>query len=246
MLLRHSTVLLEVAGRRVLFEPSLSPSFSAQGVFSAPTPARDPSELGPLDVVCISSGEVTSFDPRTLLALDAKRASILVNDDDTAARVRHLGWRRVRVLAAGQSVDIGGLRFLASPGRGVFGSAVGFVVDDRGFRSFRVWHTGPLPALETDATVAGFAAAHPVDVVLGCSNGLRLRTGGPPLQAEYADVVTLARVAQAHTLVPIGNEATPAGVFSLVWARDNDEATSPSAPPAVVRPTPGDWFVATR
>jgi L-ascorbate metabolism protein UlaG (beta-lactamase superfamily) len=243
MLLRHSTVLLEVAGRRVLFEPSLSPSFSAQGLFSAPAPARDPTELGPLDVVCISSGEVTSFDPHTLRALDARRASILVGDDDTAARVRHLGWRRVRVLAAGHSVDIGGLRFTASPGRGVFGDAVGFVVDDRGFR---LWHTGPLPALETDATVAGFAAAHPVDVVLGCSNGLRLRTGGPPLQAEVADVVTLARVAQARTLLHIGNDATPAGIFSLVWAHDNDEPTSPRAPPAVVRPTPGDWFVATR
>jgi L-ascorbate metabolism protein UlaG (beta-lactamase superfamily) len=243
MLLRHSTVLLEIAGRRVLFEPSLSPSFSAQGLFSAPTPARDPSELGPLDVVCISSGEVTSLDPRTLLALDAKRASILVGDDDTAARVRHLGWRRVRVMTAGNSVDIGGLRFLASPGHGVFGAAVGFVVDDRGFR---VWHTGPLAALETDATVAGFAAAHPVDVVLGCSNGLRLRTGGAPLQAEYADVVTLARVAQARTLVPIGNDATPAGVFSLVWARDDDEDALHNAPPAVVRPTPGDWFAATR
>ena len=244
--LRHTTVVAEVAGRRVVFDPSLSLSFSAPGVFTGPLPARHADEIGPVDLVCISSGEATSFDPRTLTALDAWHASILVGDDDTARRVRQLGWRRVRVVSPTTPVDVGGLRIQASPGRGLTGPAIGFVVGSANREGPRLWHTGLLPPLEVDARAAAFASANPVDVVLGCAWGLRSRTGGPPLQADIDDVAALARLARARVLLPIGRDAVAAGLFSLVWEQE--------APAVAVdqhrgglhieRPVNGTWYVA--
>jgi len=239
--LRHTTVIAEIAGRRVVFDPSLSPSFSAQGVFAGPLPARHADEVGPVDLVCISSGEATSFDPRTLVALDARHASILVGDDDTARRIRQLGWRRVRVVSPTTPVDVGGLRIQASPGRGLLGPAVGFVVGSANHDGARLWHTGLLPPLEVDARAAAFASANPVDVVLGCAWGLRSRTGGPPLQADVDDVAALARLARAQVLLPIGRDAVATGLFSLVWEQEPMPVVVEQGL-RIERPVNGTWY----
>lgn len=242
-------MLADVAGRRVLFDPSLSPSFSAPGVFSAPPAARDADALGPVDVVCISSGEVTALDVRTLDALSLRGASVFVGDDDTARRVRQRGLRRVRVLRPGQPVDVVGLRIEASPARGLVGEAIGFTVHGPGTPG--LWHTGPLPPLEVDARAASFASAHPVDVVLGCAWGLTTRAGGPPLAADLDDVAALARIARAHVLLPIGADADVAGVFRLGLERPvPTSTTTPSTPSAptttttlrIERPVRGTWY----
>ena len=216
---------------------------------SAPPAARAADELGPLDVVCISSGEPTAFDPRTLDALDARFASILVGDDDTARRVRQRGWRRVRVVQPGDAVDVAGLRIIASPGRGLTGPAVGFVVGAGGVAGGpRLWHTGSLPPLEVDARAAIFANDHRVDVVLGCAWGLRARTGGPPLLADLDDVIALARLAHAKVLLPIATDAATVGLFSLVWEREtviSDVDVDVSRGLRVERPVNGTWYKLT-
>jgi hypothetical protein len=237
MHLRHTSVLVELPGarltpRRVLFDPSLQPSFSMQGLFVAPPSPRRPESLGPLDVVCISSSDPTSFDPKSLVALDTRRAAVLVPDDSVARRVRHLGLTKVRVMRPGDVAETAGLVVRASPGRGVVGDAIGFHVMDRdevraGLPGRGLWHTGLLPPLEVDAAASTFATLHPADVVLACTWGLRLRAGGPPLLADVLDATTLARLAGARLLVPLGQEARPAGVFSLVWT-----SSSPSSPPS--------------
>ncbi len=225
-----------------MFDPSLSPSFSAQGVFAAPSPARHADELGPVDLVCISSGEATNFDPRTLAALDARHASILVGDDDTARRVRQLGWRRVRVVSPTTPVDVGGLRVQASPGRGLLGPAVGFVIGSANHTGLRVWHTGPLAPLEVDARVAAFASAHAADVVLGCAWGLRARIGGPAVQAGVDDVAALARLARARMLLPIGRDAVATGLFSLVWEPADVVNLDVGRSLHIERPVNGTWY----
>jgi len=255
MPLRHTSVLVDIAGRRVLFDPSLSPSFSAQGVFAAPPAARAPEELGPLDLVCVSSGELTSFDARTVARLDLGRARILVPDDDTAARVRRLGHSRVRVVRAGDTVAVAGLVVHVSPGRGVASDAVGFHVAHAGASTTTtssaataaIWHTGLVPPLDVDARVAAFAGAHGARVVLGCAWGLRLRAGGPDYAASLDDVITLARLARARVLFPLGaskDAASPAGVFSLVLARSPPlpEPLPDSVDLAVRLPLAGTWY----
>jgi hypothetical protein len=267
--LRHTSVLVDIAGRRVLFDPSLSPSFSAQGVFAAPPSARSPDELGPLDLVCVSSGELTSFDPRTVARLDLGRARILVPDDDTAARVRRLGHRRVRVVRAGDTVAVAGLVVHVSPGRGVASDAVGFHIAHADAWSTStststptstststpttttaaasIWHTGLVPPLDVDARVAAFAGTHAARVVLGCAWGLRLRAGGPDYAASLDDAITLARLARARVLFPLGasrDAATPTGVFSLVLGRSPPppEPLPESADLAVRLPLAGTWY----
>jgi hypothetical protein len=256
MYLRHTSVLAEIPGarltpRRVLFDPSLQPSFSMQGLFSAPPSPRREESLGPLDLICISSSDPTSFDPRSLAALDTRRAAVLVPDDSVARRVRHLGLTKVRVLRPGDVTETAGLVVRASPGRGVVGEAIGFHVMDRdearaGFAGRGLWHTGLLPPLEVDAASSTFATLHPADVVLGCAWGLRLRAGGPPLFADVLDVTTLARLAGARLLVPLGQEVRPAGVFSLVWESPSSSSSSSSSsspgPGPALRPLgPGAW-----
>jgi hypothetical protein len=255
MRLRHTSVLVELPGmralpRRVLFDPSLQPSFSMQGLFSAPPSPRREEALGALDLVCISSSDPTSFDPRSLAALDTRRAAVLVPDDSVARRVRHLGLTKVRVMRPGDVAETAGLVVRASPGRGVVGDAIGFHIVDRDEARAGVprglWHTGLLPPLEVDAAASTFATLHPADVVLGCAWGLRLRAGGPPLLADVLDATTLARLAGARVLVPLGQEARPAGVFSLVWeapslASTTDAPAASSVGPALRPLDRGAW-----
>lgn len=258
MRLRHTSVLVEVPGvralpRRVLFDPSLQPSYSMQGVFSAPPSPRREEALGALDLVCISSADPTSFDPRSLAALDTRGAAVLVPDDSVARRVRDLGLTKVRVMRPGDVAETAGLVVRASPGRGVVGEAIGFHIVDRDEARAGsprgLWHTGLLPPLEVDAAASTFATLHPADVVLGCAWGLRLRAGGPPLLADVLDATTLARLAGARVLVPLGREARPAGVFSLVWESPPSDAGSPEASSGAASSTglalrpldPGAW-----
>lgn len=245
MLLRHTSVLATVGGRRLLFDPSLSSSFSAQGFFEAPSAARPPTSLGPLDLVCIGGGDPTSFDPRTLRHLDGERASFLVGDEDTARRVRQQGHRRVRVLRPFERTEVLGLTITASPAVGLLAPAVGFHVRSHEGRS--LWHTGLVPPLDVDASAALFAEQHPAELVLGAAPALSAFASDPGLLAERDDVIALADLANAQQLIPIGEDAVPTGLFSLVWRR-RVPSMLPSSPSSrqrahvVERPQRGIWY----
>ncbi len=237
--LRHTSVLVEIDGRRVLFDPSLEPSFSAQGLFSGPDVVRGPTRLGPIDVVCVSCGDVSAFDPRTVTALmgkDADGPRFIVPDDDVAKRVRQLGFRRVRVAREGDVIATAGLRISTSPARAIMSGGLGYVVESD---STRVWHTGLVPPLEVDADAGIFAERHhPCDVAFICAWGLRLRSGGPALFADVGDAEVLARLARAKVAVAMGQDARPAGVFSMVFETD---ASSLGPSSGLISPEPGRW-----
>jgi hypothetical protein len=197
-----------------------------------------PEQLGVVDVVLCTSGLPGAFDEESYGRLDAAAATVLVPDEPTARRVRRAGRsRRVRVAGAGDVLRIGPLVVSISPARappGAAAAAVGFhvtgAVDDDGEPGGRgpvgaaAWHTGPIPPLDVDAVVAGFAADHRADVVLGAGPVFGWRSGGPAFLAGIADVQALARRAGARAVVPLGLEVDVAPPLSGVVGRLTDDA----------------------
>jgi L-ascorbate metabolism protein UlaG (beta-lactamase superfamily) len=117
--LGHSTLLLEVGGRRVLTDPVFgeraSPfSFAGPRRFH-PTPVRL-DELPPLDAVLLSHDHYDHLCKATMTAL-AKGAVPVVTSLGVGAHLEALGWPRARIheLDWGESLEVGGVRFSANP-----------------------------------------------------------------------------------------------------------------------------------
>lgn len=244
MVLRHTTVLIEIAGQRVLVDPCFAPGLGAGGVLQAPAPAVLPDELGPLDLVLVTSGLPGALDRSGYGALDTRRAVVLVPDEGVRRRVLRAGVaRRVRVVGAGDVVRVGPLSIAVSPAQVPMlwpaARAVGFCIEGAGAR---VWHTGPLPPLDVAADAVAFATDHAVDVVLGVSPGVALRVGGPPWFAGVADLQALARLARARAVVPLGDDIGVAPLLAGVMVDEGAQrsATSPGPPLATV--AAGEWL----
>jgi len=117
--LGHSTVLLEVGGRRVLTDPVFgeraSPlSFAGPRRFH-PTPARL-DELPPLDAVLLSHDHYDHLCKQTIAAL-ARSPVPIVTSLGVGAHLEALGVapQRVVELDWGESQEVGGVRFSAAP-----------------------------------------------------------------------------------------------------------------------------------
>ena len=239
-------------GLRLLVDPCLSPHFGAPGVLrelSLPPPAG---RIGRLDVVCVTSGDIGSFDLDTVRKLDVSAAYFLVPDKRVRDQLALLGHRRVRIVAAGDVVPFGPLLVTVSPARGILGGGVGFHfagigVDDvsdvgGAERQPTLWHTGPVPPIEVDARSTSFAADHEASVVCGCASGFAVATSGPALFADVDDCAALARLARAGVLMPIARGARPAGLFSWVLSSKDSSTVSSTAALAIVDPQPGTWY----
>jgi L-ascorbate metabolism protein UlaG (beta-lactamase superfamily) len=227
LVVRNTTVVVELAGLRVLIDPCFAPGLGAPGIWSAGAPALLPESLGHVDVVLVTGAVPGGFDDDGYARLDARGAAVLVPDETTRRRaLRAPHTRRVRVVAAGDVVAVGPLVVTASPARPAFGVGTGFHLrtrdggdgDDVTRGDVALWHTGALPPLDVDATVAGFAADHGADVVLGVCVAVGWRSGGPSWSAGLDDVVVLARRAGASSLVPLGRDVAVAPLLSGVLA----------------------------
>ena len=144
--LGHATVLIEMAGVRVLTDPFLR---SRIGPLQRHGPMPDPSTLE-ADLIVVSHGHRDHFDPRSIEALPG-RPWIVVPRGLASAFPREAAARVVEV-AAGESVDVAGLRIEAvtarhwiSPGARR-AQPVGFVLDG-GPRVYFAGDTGRLEAL---------------------------------------------------------------------------------------------------
>ncbi|MFD8386935.1 MBL fold metallo-hydrolase [Streptomyces sp. NPDC059679] len=124
----HSTVLAEIDGRRVLFDPvwgdRCSP-FSFAGpkrIHSVPVPLR---ELGPVDVVVISHDHYDHLDMPTIRALVRSEAHFVV-PLGVGAHLERWGVpeRRMTELDWRESTEAAGLRFTATPARHFCGRAL--------------------------------------------------------------------------------------------------------------------------
>ncbi|GAA4872338.1 MBL fold metallo-hydrolase [Kitasatospora terrestris] len=119
--LGHATVLAELDGRRVLFDPVWSERCSPFG-FTGPKrlhPVPIPlTELGPVDVVVISHDHYDHLDMPTVQALAAAGADFAV-PLGVGAHLEHWGIpaKRIVELDWWQSAEVAGLKLTATPAR---------------------------------------------------------------------------------------------------------------------------------
>lgn len=192
--LGHATVLIEMAGVRVLTDPFLRPRI---GPLQRHGPVPDPATLE-ADVVLISHGHRDHFDRRSLEALPG-RPSIVVPRGLASAFPRDLASQVVEV-AAGESVDLAGMtigavraRHWISPGARR-AQPIGYVLDG-GPRMYFAGDTGRFEAL---ARLVG-----QVDLAF-----LPVWTWGPHLGPGHLGPRSAAEVAR---------EIAPAAVVPIHW-----------------------------
>lgn len=105
----HGTVLIEVAGARILTDPLLR---RHMGPLLRRGPLPEPGLLGDLDVILISHLHVDHLDIRSLRLLD-KRTPVLIPEHG-AALVRRQGFADVRSLAPDEVMEMAGVRIEAT------------------------------------------------------------------------------------------------------------------------------------
>jgi L-ascorbate metabolism protein UlaG (beta-lactamase superfamily) len=128
--LGHSTVVIEVDGTRLVTDPTLRRRIWHLRRSEAVTTAA----VGELDGILISHAHFDHLDLQSLERLD--RSIAVVVPDGVGGLVRRRGFARVLDVAAGDELEIGGVRVRAThaehaPGRGPFSprsAALGYVV----------------------------------------------------------------------------------------------------------------------
>ncbi|MCC7072960.1 MAG: MBL fold metallo-hydrolase [Deltaproteobacteria bacterium] len=235
--IRHRTMLIELDGRRVLVDPSFEPAFGAPGLVTAPAPAFDAGAVGDVDLVLVTGCEPGAFGAASARRLRDRAAPWLVPDEGVAKALRHQGFRRVRVVAAGQRLHVGGVDVVVSPSASLATwPGVGFHLS-RGGRT--LWCAGAPPPIDVDGGAAAFAKGHPAEVAAVCALGLAI--GGTPLTLDADDAELLARLARARYLVPLHLDATPTGIGALVLTQARALQGHPPAGPRLVVVPAGTW-----
>jgi hypothetical protein len=245
-LIRFQTLLVEMAGVRVLFDPCFSKRLGFGPLLDAPDVAYAPDELGRVDVVCISSADPFAFDPYATKRLRDRHAACLTGSASVARALRGQGFTKVKQLRPQQSVRVRGIEVTASPlrpirwpsGFSAFGEqAVGFHLARAG-RTF--WFAGAPPPLDKDATVFGFAREHAAEA-MSCA-ALGLAAFGEPLVLDEDDAELCARAAKARVRFRLGLDVQPSALGAFLLAQPQAPAAGiPHRVPTVV-PLPGTWY----
>jgi len=109
----HSTILIELAGMKILTDPWFIDSF--MGIVTHPRGIGIRIEDMPdLDLILVSHGHFDHCDIKALSTLN-KSAAVIVSDDKTAARIRRLGYSDVSVLDPWESKLVSRISVTALP-----------------------------------------------------------------------------------------------------------------------------------
>lgn len=109
----HSTHLFLMGELRILTDPWFSdPAFGA--LRHERGPAVGPEDLGPLDIIAITHDHPDHADLAAMDRMD-KRAHVVVNGGDLAAKVRARGFREVTVLAPWEHIQVKDVAVIAVP-----------------------------------------------------------------------------------------------------------------------------------
>jgi L-ascorbate metabolism protein UlaG (beta-lactamase superfamily) len=212
-LLRHATLLVEIAGRRLLVDPMLDPAGARPPVANTANDRRNPLVELPepaaiavtgVDAVIVTHLHADHLDD-TAVRLLPSATPMLCQPPDIAA-LEERGFSDVR--AVGDELDWEGVRLVRTGGRhgtGKIGEAMapvsGFVLSAAGEPSLYVagdtiWCHEVAAALD----------AHRPDVVV-VNAGAACFTEGDPITMTADDVVVVARHAPAARVVAVHLEA---------------------------------------
>jgi L-ascorbate metabolism protein UlaG (beta-lactamase superfamily) len=144
----HATLLIEVAGLRILTDPFLRHRL---GPLERHGPLPDPDALGDVDVVLVSHGHRDHFDRASLAALRGHPTIVVPRGLGGPTR-RAVGGEVIE-LVAGEEATVRGVRIAAVPARHWIAPGapraqpVGYVVD-AGRRTWFAGDTGRLPGMD--------------------------------------------------------------------------------------------------
>jgi len=241
MKLRHSMFLLELGDRRALVDPCFSRGLGFGPVLDVAPPALPAERVGRYDLLLVTSGRADQFSARSLKELPGRSAWCLVPDETVARKLRHAGYRRVRVVAGGDRLEVAGLQVEVAPsvdaltGR----AAVGYRLA-RGPRS--IFHAGTPPPLDLAADLVRWARQHPTEVAL-CPWDAWTLADGRRVTMGSLDAQLLAALLRARTVVATCDDARPSLVGGLLATRVPGAPRSELADgPRVVVAEPGVWY----
>lgn len=214
---RNATMIIEIAGKRVLVDPMLGAKHSSM---PAPTDAgtkeRNPlvdltlplADLLEVDVIVVTHIHPDHWDAAAASLL-GRDIPVLVQHEADAAQITEVGFTDVRVLES--SLAIGGIRFTRTEGQHGsdaflaanpdFGQVMGFVIEASGeptayFAGDTVWHKGVQSAL----------ADHSPDVIV-LNTGEATWAGGEVIIMGKEDVVHVHEQAPQAQIVAVHMEA---------------------------------------
>jgi len=109
----HSTLLMDVAGKKVVTDPWYNEPVYG-GIYHRRPPGIPLEKLADVDVILISHAHKDHYDEKALARLN-KEALVIVPDDKLARRVRGLGYSKVEKLRPWERKSDGGLTVVAVP-----------------------------------------------------------------------------------------------------------------------------------
>ncbi len=192
--LGHATTLIEVDGVRLLTDPVLRDRILHLRRRTAPV---DASAYADVDAVLVSHGHADHMDPRSLRKVAGAPRTIVPRGLGGAFRRR--GLPGAEEIAAGESIEVGGVRVTATParhdGRRVpFGRsipAIGYLIEG----SSRVYFAGDTDLFD------GMSGIGPVELALLPVGGWGPRVGAGHLDPPRA-AIAAARI-KPRVVVPI-------------------------------------------
>ena len=189
----HSTMLIELAGLRILTDP-----WFTDPVFGIVTHSKSPGmtieDVPDIDVVLVSHGHFDHCDLKALSKLN-KSATVIVPESKTAGRIKKLGYSEVAVLAPWESRVISNVSVTAVPASHPVPEC-GYVMASAGTAVYFGGDTRYVSELQQ------IGETFDIEVALLPINGLRLPFLGK-VAMDPADAAEAALQLKARIAIPI-------------------------------------------
>ena len=228
-LLRNATLLVELAGRRILVDPMLGPVGSYPAIENTPRPRPNPLvplppvELEPLDAVIVTHLHRDHYDPTAAETL--RKELPVLTQPPSAERLRGDGFADVRPVK--DELDWDGLRVTRTGGRHGHGAVAeamgpvsGFVLRAAGEPTLwiagdTVWCDEAADALERhrpDVAVVNAGAAQFLDsepITMDAADVARVVAAGPTVVAVHMEAINHCLLSRAELRAAVPEALCP-------------------------------------